>query len=270
MAEYLRKNGYTLNVIGLPKTIDNDVYPVKQSLGAYTAASEGAQFFSNIVAEGTANPRMLIVHEIMGRHCGWLTAETAIRYRRMLNERTFFPEIGFYKKKLDIHAVYIPEMTINIEIEATRLKKVMDVVGCANIFVSEGACVDEIVEEIEKSGTILKRDAFGHVKLDAVNPGQWFATQFAEKVVAEKVLVQKSGYFARSAAANDEDIKLIFDSADFAVQCAINGLSGVVGLDEEKNNKMSCIDFSRIKGGKPFDYNSNKEFVNCLKEINQI
>lgn len=270
LAEYLKKNGYKLNVIGMPKTIDNDVYPIKQSLGAYTAASEGAKFFANVVAEGTANPRMLIIHEVMGRHCGWLTAETAIRYRKLLNERTFLTEIGLSKKKFDIHAVYIPEMQINIEKEAARLKKVMDSVGCVNIFVSEGACVDEIVAEIEKSGATVKRDAFGHVKLDSVNPGQWFATQFAEKLCAEKVLVQKSGYFARSAAANTEDIDLIFASADFAIQCAIDGLSGVVGLDEDNKDKMSCIEFSRIKGGKPFDYNSNQAFMSTMTEINQI
>lgn len=270
LSEYLKQNGYKLNVIGMPKTIDNDVYPIKQSLGAYTAASEGAKFFANVVAEGTANPRMLIVHEVMGRHCGWLTAETAIRYRKLLNEHMFLPEIGLSKKNFDIHAVYIPEMSINIEKEAARLKKVMDSVGCVNIFVSEGACVDEIVSEMEKSGTSVKRDAFGHVKLDSVNPGQWFATQFAEKLESEKVLVQKSGYFARSAAANTEDINLIFSSADFAIQCAIDGLSGVVGLDEDNEDKMSCIEFSRIKGGKPFDYNGNQEFMNMMKEINQI
>ena len=38
LAEYLAKNNYQLNVVGLPKTIDNDVFPIKQSLGAWTAA----------------------------------------------------------------------------------------------------------------------------------------------------------------------------------------------------------------------------------------
>ena len=42
LAAYLHENGYELTVVGLPKTIDNDVVPIKQSLGAWTAAEEGA------------------------------------------------------------------------------------------------------------------------------------------------------------------------------------------------------------------------------------
>ena len=70
LAKFLKENNYELTVIGLPKTIDNDVYPIRQSLGAWTAAEEGAKFFSNVVGEHGANPRMLIVHEVMGRNCG--------------------------------------------------------------------------------------------------------------------------------------------------------------------------------------------------------
>ena len=72
LAAYLAENNYNLIVVGLPKTIDNDVYPIKQSLGAWTAAEEGAHYFHNVVAEHNANPRMLIIHEVMGvtaAHC---------------------------------------------------------------------------------------------------------------------------------------------------------------------------------------------------------
>ena len=74
-------NGYELTVVGLPKTIDNDVVPIRQSLGAWTAAEQGAIFARNVIAEHSSNPRMLIVHEVMGRNCGWLTAATAKAYR---------------------------------------------------------------------------------------------------------------------------------------------------------------------------------------------
>ena len=77
LARYLKDNGYDLTVVGLPKTIDNDIVPIKHSLGAWTAAEQGAAFARNVVAEHNSNARMLIVHEIMGRHCGWLTAATA-------------------------------------------------------------------------------------------------------------------------------------------------------------------------------------------------
>src|SRR3990170_4375648 len=70
LAAYLRSNGYQLTVVGLPKTIDNDVVPVRQSLGAWTAAEQGALFARNVIAEHSSNPRMLVVHEVMGRNSG--------------------------------------------------------------------------------------------------------------------------------------------------------------------------------------------------------
>ena len=81
-------------MVGLPKTIDNDVYPIRQSLGAWTAAEQGAIYFANVVAESTANPRMLIVHEVMGRNCGWLTAATARAYKRSAPKTRMVAGIG--------------------------------------------------------------------------------------------------------------------------------------------------------------------------------
>src|SRR4029453_19424007 len=77
LPNYLAGQGYDLTVVGLPKTIDNDILPIRQSLGAVTAAEQGAIFFENIINEATASPRTLLIHEVMGRNCGWLTAATA-------------------------------------------------------------------------------------------------------------------------------------------------------------------------------------------------
>jgi pyrophosphate--fructose-6-phosphate 1-phosphotransferase len=269
LAKFLEQNDYKLNVIGLPKTIDNDVYPISQSLGATTAAHEGAQFFENVIAESTANPRMLLVHEIMGRNCGWLTVATAQEYRRRLKAKQFLPELGLTQKALDIHGLYIPEMELNIEGEAERLRRVMEECDGVNLFVSEGAGIESIVKEIEAQGKEVLRDAFGHIKLDTINPGQWFASEFAAKIGAEKQLVQKSGYFARSAKANAIDLSLIRESAALAVKCSMEGKSGVIGYDEENDNKLTCINFSRIKGGKPFNI-QDTEFLAMMREIGQI
>ncbi|WP_217895394.1 hypothetical protein, partial [Salmonella enterica] len=70
---------------------------------------------------------------------------------------------------------------------------------------------------------------------------------------AEKVLVQKSGYFSRSAAANDADLALIRSMTDLAVDCALRGEPGVIGHDEERGDELRAIEFERIKGGKAFD-----------------
>lgn len=253
LAAFLATEGYGLAVIGLPKTVDNDVIPIRQSLGAVTAAEEGARFFANVVAEHSANPRMLIVHEVMGRHCGWLTAATAAAYRAQLAMRLDAPELGVDRRRLDVHAVFVPEMGIDLEQEATRLRGLMDELGNINLFISEGAGVEEIVAKMEAKGETVPRDAFGHVKLDAVNPGAWFAKQFAAALGAEKVLVQKSGYYSRAAPANAEDRRLIQACADYAVEAALRGESGVIGHDEEQGNRLRAIEFPRIKGGKAFD-----------------
>src|SRR5690606_6230932 len=150
---------------------------IRQSLGAWTAAEEGAKYFANVVAEHNANPRMLIVHDVMGRNCGWLTAATAVEYRNLLDKINFVTSIGLSLIRKEVHAVVVPEMEINIEAEAARLKSLMDEHDCVNLFVSEGAGVEAIVAQMEAKGEAVPRDAFGHVKLDAVNPGAWFAKQ---------------------------------------------------------------------------------------------
>ena len=255
LVNYLKDHNYDLTVVGIPKTIDNDVFPIKQTLGAWTAAEQSARFFSNIVNENTTSSRHLIIHEIMGRNCGWLAAESARIYLNSIDSKLFFDKFNISKESWSIDAIYIPEIPIDIEIESERLLELMDKKDSVNIFLSEGAGIESIVKDKEINGEQVKRDAFGHPRLDDINPGLWFAKHFKDKLKADKVLVQKSGYFARSSKPNKLDSKLIMDTAIKAVECSLSGKSGVVGLDQESGGILSCIDFNRIKGGKKFDYN---------------
>jgi pyrophosphate--fructose-6-phosphate 1-phosphotransferase len=253
LAAFLKTHDYDLTVVGLPKTIDNDVVPIRQSLGAWTAAEMGARYASNILSEHSSNPRMLIIHEVMGRNCGYLTAATAAKYREWLVQQEFNPGIGLDQRGWDVHAVFVPEMAFDIAAEADRLRAVMDEVGAVNIFLSEGAGVETIVAELESRGEEVQRDAFGHVKLDTINPGAWFGAQFADLIGAEKKMVQKSGYYSRSAPANADDLRLIQACTTLAVECALRREGGVIGHDEEQGDRLRAIEFERIKGGKPFD-----------------
>ena len=268
LAAHLQANGYKLQVVGLPKTIDNDIVPIAQSLGAWTAADEGARFFTNIVNEHSANPRSLIIHEIMGRNCGWLAAATALSYRASLEGLTWVDDLLVTRERRDVHAVFVPEIDIDIEREAQRLRAVMDTVGNVNIFLSEGAGVDAVVQNLRDTGQDIPVDAFGHVKLDLINPGQWFAQKFGPMIGAEKVLVQKSGYFARSAPANARDLALIKECAHAAVAAALAGESGLVGHDEERGGQLRAVEFPRVKGGKAFDA-SVDWFQSMLGDIGQ-
>ncbi len=268
LAAYLSANGYALTVVGLPKTVDNDIVPIRQSLGAATAAEQGAIFFENVVNERTASPRTLLIHEVMGRNCGWLTAATARAYRERLGKPEFLPEFNLARPGKDIDAVYVPEMAIDLQAEAARLRGIIDAKGSASIFVSEGANVAEIVAEMESRGEKIDRDAFGHVKLDKVNVGDWFSKRFAKLIGAERNLVQKSGYFARSAAANPEDLQLIRTMVELAVESGLAGKAGVIGQDEERDGELRAIEFPRIKGGKPFDIGAGW-FRDMLQQISQ-
>ena len=268
LAAYLHEHGYELTVVGLPKTIDNDVIPIRQSLGAQTAAEAGAIFARNIVGEHNSVARELIVHEVMGRNCGWLTAATAREYRNWLDTLAWLPDIGLDREAWEVHAVYVPEDEFDVDDEAVRLKEIMDRVGNVTIFLSEGAGVEAIIHEMEQANEEVPRDAFGHVRLDRINPGSWFAHQFAARLGAEKVLVQKSGYFARAAAPVEYDVDLISTMCDLAVESALEGVPGVIGHDEERGDELRAIEFDRIKGGKPFDVTTDW-FTEMLRQIGQ-
>ena len=268
LAAYLGANGYDLTVVGLPKTVDNDVVPIRQSLGAWTAAEVGARFFDNVSNEQSAAPRSLVIHEVMGRHCGWLTAATARAYIQKTSGNDYVEGLMMNTQMKNIDGIYLPEMAFDIEAEAERLKEVMDRHGYVTLFVSEGAGLDAIVAERESAGEAVKRDAFGHVKIDTINVGGWFQKQFAGLIGAERSMVQKSGYFARSAPANGDDLRLIQGMVDLAVENALNKVSGVTGHDEGQGGKLRVIEFPRIKGGKAFDL-SQPWFADVMDHIGQ-
>jgi pyrophosphate--fructose-6-phosphate 1-phosphotransferase len=81
-------------------------------------------------------------------------------------------------------------------------------------------------------------------------------------------MVQKSGYYSRAAAPNARDKALIQACAKKAVECALAGIGGVVGEDEDKHNELRACEFPRIKGGKPFNIDE-KWFTDLLSAIGQ-
>jgi pyrophosphate--fructose-6-phosphate 1-phosphotransferase len=204
----------------------------------------------------------------MGRASGWLTAAAARDYMAWHAEQEWLPGIGLDGRKWAIHAVYVPELAIDLAAEADRLREVMDEIGCVNIFLAEGAGVDDIVAHLEALGETVQRDPFGHVQIDTINPGRYFADRFAEAIGAEKKMVQKSGYFSRSAPANETDLALIREMAELAVACALDGTAGVIGHDEDHDDELRAIEFERIAGHKPFDA-GQAWFTGLLADIGQ-
>ena len=66
-----------------------------------------------------------------------------------------------------------------------------------------------------------------------------------------------------------KDLEIVYQTVDIAIESAINNKSGVVGFDEEYDNKLKCINFNRIKGGKPFEAESDW-FLEIMNKIGQI
>ena len=201
LVDYLNENNYNLTVVGFPKTIDNDIYPISQTLGAYTAAEQTAKFFEHIVNENTTSSRQLIIHEIMGRNCGWLTAYSAFLYMKNLKNKNFIKDIGLVKEKWSIHGLYIPEKEFDLKDESIRLLEIMDRCDCVNVFLSEGAGLDNIIAEMNKNNDDIPRDAFGHVRLDEINPGKWYAKYFKE--ILKCVYVCENCHYQRHADMGD-------------------------------------------------------------------
>ena len=265
LQEYIHLQNIEMTVIGIPKTIDNDIYPIRRSLGAYTAASAGAMFFDNIVNENYMGERHMIVHEVMGRNSGWLTAFTAEQYYKKLDKKNFIFPKPFDERRYNLHGIYVPERKIDLNKEISRLSEIMEDISCINLFVCEGAFLDEISEEALISGESIEKDAFGHVKLDSINTAKWFSSQISKQIDFDRILIQKSGYFSRSAAPNSDDLEYIFKICDLAFENGLKSKSGVVGEDE-RTGQLGCIDFDLIKGDKGLD-TSSKWFMELIDRV---
>ena len=91
-------------------------------------------------------------------------------------------------------------------------------------------------------------------------------TDLSNELNAEKTLVQKVDIF-RGLKANQRDLELIKGSAYFGAQNAIDHISGVAGIDD-MDGELKLIQFSRIKGGKPFNIKEDW-YQKMLEEIGQ-
>ena len=125
--------------------------------------------------------------------------------------------------------------------------------------------MQEVVEAMEAAGEEVTRDPFGHVQIDEINPGAWIAKQFAELLGADKVLVQKSGYFSRRPprTTRTSPSSSAAPTTPSTRRCAAGGGSG---RGRGARRRAGAIEFDRIKGGKTFD-TSTPWFVDLLEDL---
>lgn len=255
LADHCHSIGQELTVVALPKTIDNDIAPITQSIGAASAAESGARFARNVMAEHSSSPRTIVVHEVMGRDSGWLTVRTASDHLDWIDRLTRIPEL-IEPRAWGVHAVLIPEIPFTSNLVAQQLEPVWSSQQSANIFISEGAGAGMVRRERLNAGEVIGTDAFGHPKLDHVRVGEWLADELALRLDADRTLVVKSGYFSRSGPANAEDRALINRCAATALRAALDGTSGIVGQDADCDDALQLIEFERVHGGRALDPNA--------------
>ena len=228
ISEYAKKCDYKINVIGVPKTIDNDLVITDHTPG-YGSSSK---YISTVVQEIAADISAYLCNavtivEIMGREAGWLTASSALpRY--------------FGNQGADL--IYLPEVSFDnlrflIDVKKILLKK-PHVLVC----VSEGIRYDNgtYVGKKNQSG---KSDAFGHKYLSG-------AAKTLEELVKDKIgckvrsvelnLPQRCS----SHIASDTDILESVALGKYAVKCAENNISGKAVIYKRKNTENYEIEFS--------------------------
>ena len=206
LSSYFREKKLNIKVIGIPKTIDNDLCITDHTPGFGSAAKYVATTMQELVRDSSvySMPSITIV-EIMGRHAGWLTASSAVlhAYGDPAPHLVYVPESHFSEKKF----------LRDVEQEMAKHKAVI-------VAVSEGVAVPEGVQ----SGAV---DNFGHKYLSGIG-------KYLEQLVREKIgckvrsielnVMQRCSSHLCSKTDIDESEQI----GAAGVQCALNGETGRV------------------------------------------
>lgn len=203
-----RKRGHALAVVGIPKTIDNDVAFVSQSFGYLTAVEEAAEVIERAHTEAHSVHNGVSLVKLMGRDAGFVAAGATIASQ-------------------DVNFTLIPEQPFKLEGERgllAALKRRLEKRGHAVIVVAEGAGQD-----LFPSGS-NERDASGNLKIKDI--GLLLKEKIEAYFKAEKVPMAlryfDPSYFVRSSRADSEDSILCDLFARNAVHAAMAGKTGVV------------------------------------------
>ena len=225
ISRYMESVGYACHVMGVPKTIDNDLFGTDHCPGFASAAKYIATSCMEISKDACVyDTSMVVVVEIMGRHAGWLAASAALA-----TEYGSGPDL-----------VYLPECDFDMDRFLSDVDSVLKKKGIVFVAVSEGIHYADgsFVSEAKTSAT----DGFGHAQLGGL------ASMLAEIVKnhtgvkvrgIELSLLQRCGAHLASAT----DVVEACNAGKVAVQEAVNGKTGfmVAFKREEKDGKYHCV-----------------------------
>jgi 6-phosphofructokinase 1 len=203
-----KKRGHALAVVGIPKTVDNDVAFVTRSFGYLTAVQEAGKVLDRAHTEARSVHNGIALVKLMGRHAGFIAAGATVASLDV--NFTFIPEVPF---KLDGPRGFLNALKQRILERAHAV-----------VIVAEGAGQNLLAASGEE------RDASGNLKLKDI--GLFLRERIETYFKAEKVpLVMRyfdPSYFIRSSPANAEDSILCDLFARHAAHAAMAGKTGLV------------------------------------------
>ena len=224
ISKYMQKVGYECRVMGVPKTIDNDLFGTDHCPGFASAAKYIATSCMEIYQDARVyDTGMVCVIEIMGRHAGWLAASAALA-----TEFGAGPDL-----------VYLPEVDFDMDQFLADVERIYKEKGNCLVAVSEGIHYADgsFVSEAKTSAT----DGFGHAQLGGL--AAMLANVVKEKIGAkvrgiELSLLQRCG----AHLASETDIEESYMSGKAAVENAVAGLTDkMVGFERSyEDGKYVC------------------------------
>ncbi|NLY96016.1 MAG: 6-phosphofructokinase [Clostridiaceae bacterium] len=226
ISKFMQKAGYECRVMGVPKTIDNDLWATDHCPGFGSAAKFIATTTMEIFLDARVyDTPMITVLEVMGRNAGWLTAATALAA-----SKGYGPDL-----------IYLPEVPFSMEKFLSDVEKVYKKNGKVIVAVSEG-CKNEqgrYIPEMVKDN--LAKDAFGHAQLGGA------ASVLAEAVKEKfgtKVRGIEFSLMQRCAAhiASLTDINEAYMAGQEAVRAACAGITDkMIAFERVSSNPYKCV-----------------------------
>lgn len=246
ISDYMKHVNYDIRVIGIPKTIDNDLPYTDHTPGFGSAAKYIANTMMEISCDMHAYPKgKVTIVEVMGRHAGWLTAATHIA-----TVKGFGPDL-----------IYLPESIFSIEQFKEDVRRVYDEKQNCLIAVSEGIKNEE---GIFISSTSALKDAFGHFQLGGV------CAKLSQIINSEMGLPARSielGTVQRSASHIQSltDINEAIEVGRQGVKYAIEGMTDVMVTIDRISDEPYKIEYSHH----PLAEIANFERVMPIEMINE-
>jgi 6-phosphofructokinase 1 len=227
VSKYMQKVGYECRVMGVPKTIDNDLAGTDHCPGYGSAARYIATATMEVYLDARVyDTPMVCVLEIMGRNAGWLTAASSLA--------TF--------KGAGPDLIYLPEIDFDMDSFISQVKAVYEKNnGKVIIAVSEGIR-DKNKTYISEYGSDLakEKDSFGHAQLGGT--GQVLAARLKDELNCKTRAIEFS-LLQRCAAhcASKTDVDEAFRAGELAVQYAVSGTTDhMVAYERESGNEYKC------------------------------